>query len=274
MGRGFRRVVTTQDAAKSSHVLRDSLVPATDVRSVHWFTQRTADALRDPPAYELGRLPLSPPAGATTFQIITVPPESPGLSWEELDAFYAAAFAGSEVVRGDTRRHPGMHRTATIDYIIVLQGELTLILSQEEVTLRPFDTVVQRGTEHAWSNRGAVPAVFAAVTIDLSAAGLSSPEVPQKLELAALYGLTPAETEVALALAGGTSLAGIAESRHVSLNTVRTHAARLREKLGVRSQAEIVRKVLLHLGTVADSKPHSPARNPAGDRRRRRVSSN
>ena len=264
MGRGFRRVVTAQDAAKSSHVLRDSPVPATDVRSVLWFTQRTADALRDPPAHELGRLPLSPPAGATTFQIITVPPEPPDLTWQELDAFYAAAFAGSEAVRGDTRRHPGMHRTATIDYIIVLQGELTLILSQEEVTLRPFDTIVQRGTEHAWSNRGTVPAIFAAVTIDLSAAGLSCPEVPQKLELAALYGLTPAETEVALALAGGTSLARIAETRHVTLNTVRTHAARLREKLCVRSQAEIVRKVLLHLGTVAGQDAPQGADAPAG----------
>lgn len=260
MGRGFRRVVTAQDAAKSSFVLRDSLVPMADVRSVQWFTQRTADALRDPPAYELGRLPLSPPAGATTFQIIAVPPETLDLAWEELDAFYAAAFAGSEVVRGDTHRHPGMHRTATIDYIVVLQGELTMILSKEEVTLRPFDTVVQRGTEHAWSNRGSVPAVFAAVTIDLSAAGLSSPEMPQKLELAALYGLTPAETEVALALAGGASHAAIAKSRNVSVNTVRTHAARLREKLGVRSQAEIVRKILLHLGLVADADAPAPRR--------------
>ena len=84
--------------------------------------------------------------------------------------------------------------------------------------------------------------------------------MPQKLELAALYGLTPAETEVALALAGGMSLAGIAQSRNVSVNTIRTHAARLREKLGVRSQAEIVRKILLHLGSVAGGETPLPDR--------------
>lgn len=261
MTRSFRRVVTARDAGEHSFVLRDAAVQATDVRAVLWFTQRTADALRDPAAHELTRLPLSPPAGATTFQIITVPPERADLTWEELDAFYAAAFSGSDAVRGHTRRHPGMHRTATIDYIVVLQGELTMILSNEEVTLRPFDTVVQRGSEHAWANRGVEPAIFAAVTIDLSAAGLSSPERPQKLELAALYGLTPAETEVALALAGGARLAAIAESRGVSRNTVRTHAARLRDKLGVSSQAEIVRTVLLHLGVIAGA---SPRRHPDG----------
>jgi len=49
--------------------------------------------------------------------------------------------------------HPLMHRTETIDYGVVLEGELTLILDDSEVDLKPGDIVVQRGTNHAWSNR-------------------------------------------------------------------------------------------------------------------------
>lgn len=248
----FRRVVTTEDAAGDSRVLRDAGVNPTDYRIVQWFTQRTTDALRDPPSREFAGLPLAPPVGATTFQFIMVPPDSPEVTWEELDAFYGLAFAGTETVRGDTRRHPGMHRTATIDYIVVLQGELTMLLSHDEVVLRPFDTVIQRGTEHAWCNRGVEPALFAAVTIDLSVAGVSAPGVSSRMEFAALYGLTPSEVEVAIALASGSSLKEIATRRRVSINTVRTHLSRLRSKLGVRSQAEVLRVTMRHLGIIVE----------------------
>jgi len=123
-----------------------------------------------------------------------------------------------------------------------------MVLSHEDVTLRPFDTVVQRGASHAWTNRGTGSAIFSAVTIDLSVAGAARPDAAGKIEFAALYGLTRSELEVALALAGGASLKDIAESRKVSINTVRTHAAHLRDKMGAHSQADIVRTTLLHLG--------------------------
>lgn len=258
MGFRFRRVVTTTDAGGASHVLRDATVDPTDYRIVQWFTQRTTDALRDPPSREFSGLPLNPPVGATTFQFIMVPPDSPEVSWEELDAFYGVAFAGTDTVRGNTRRHPGMHRTATIDYIIVLQGELTMLLSQEEVVLLPFDTVIQRGTEHAWCNRGSVPALFAAVTIDLSVAGVSAPGTSSRLEFAAMYGLTPSEVEVAIALASGSSLKTIAAQRRVSINTVRTHLSHLRSKLGVRSQAEVLRITMRHLGFIVEQETQPP----------------
>jgi hypothetical protein len=61
--------------------------------------------------------------------------------------------------------HPGMHTTQTVDFAVVLQGELVLELDDgAEVDLVAGDTVVQHGTRHAWNNRGAVPAVMA-VTI-------------------------------------------------------------------------------------------------------------
>ncbi len=59
-----------------------------------------------------------------------------------------------------------MHTTRTVDYIIVLSGRVTLLLDKGEVELKPFDVVVQRGTNHGWVNRGTEPAVMAAILID------------------------------------------------------------------------------------------------------------
>ena len=68
--------------------------------------------------------------------------------------------------RVDTTKHPAMHKTETIDYIILLEGDVTLILDEEEIDLKPFDVVVQRGTNHAWVNNGSEPALLIAVLID------------------------------------------------------------------------------------------------------------
>lgn len=252
MAVNFRRVVTGEDVNGASYVLKDSIAPSVDVRSVHWFTERTADALRDPAPGRLRATPMAPRAGATTFQIIIIPANESQMTREELEAFYSTAFVGTTIMRGDTRRHPGMHRTLTIDYIVVLSGAPTLILSHEEVKLRPHDTVVQRGTEHGWTNHGDEPAVMAVVSIDLAIAGTIPQHERHMMELAALFGLTPTEAAIAISLADGAKLAEIAAYRETSINTVRTHVARLRSKLGVASQAEIVRTIMLTLGAVTN----------------------
>jgi uncharacterized cupin superfamily protein len=58
-----------------------------------------------------------------------------------------------------------MHKTPSVDYIILLSGEITLVLDDGEVDLKPFDAVVQRGTNHAWVNRGSEPALLMAVLV-------------------------------------------------------------------------------------------------------------
>ena len=73
---------------------------------------------------------------------------------------------GASADRHDTNRHAGMHQTRTVDYIILLEGEVTLVLDEAEVELRPFDVVVQRGTNHAWINKGQTPALLAGILID------------------------------------------------------------------------------------------------------------
>ncbi len=73
---------------------------------------------------------------------------------------------GAAHERIDTSRHPAMHKTKTIDYIILLSGDVTLLLDEDEVRLKPFNVVVQRGTNHAWVNNGDEPALLIAVLID------------------------------------------------------------------------------------------------------------
>ena len=63
-------------------------------------------------------------------------------------------------------RHPGMHRTRSVDYAIVLEGEIDMLLDEGEVHLQAGDVLVQQGTNHAWVNRGAAPCRIAFVLID------------------------------------------------------------------------------------------------------------
>jgi quercetin dioxygenase-like cupin family protein len=72
---------------------------------------------------------------------------------------------GAKAADAATRRHPGMHKTDTIDYCVVLSGEIWAVLDESEVLLRAGDVLVQRGTNHAWSNRTGEPCVIAFVLI-------------------------------------------------------------------------------------------------------------
>ena len=66
----------------------------------------------------------------------------------------------------DNTRHPGFHKTDTIDYAIVLSGEIYALMDEGEVLLKAGDVLVQRGTNHAWSNRTEAPCCIAFVLID------------------------------------------------------------------------------------------------------------
>ena len=111
---------------------------------------------------------LSPPVNGTKFRYFQINPTPDGVPWEVLQDAAASAFEqiGAAHHRIDTSKHPAMHKTETIDYIILLKGDVSLLLDEEEVRLQPFDTVVQRGTNHAWVNHGKGPALLIAVLID------------------------------------------------------------------------------------------------------------
>ena len=111
---------------------------------------------------------LSPPKGGSKFRYFKIMPTPQGVSVEILNQMAEEAFSriGAAHHRIDIARHPAMHKTKTIDYIILLEGDVTLVLDEDEVRLKPFDVVVQRGTNHAWINNGKEPATLIAVLID------------------------------------------------------------------------------------------------------------
>lgn len=111
---------------------------------------------------------LSPPENGSKFRYFQINPTPEGVPMDIMQEIAADAFKriGAAHHRIDTSKHPAMHKTNTIDYIILLKGDVTLILDEEEVRLEPHDVVVQRGTNHAWVNNGDEPALLIAVLID------------------------------------------------------------------------------------------------------------
>ncbi len=174
-----RRIVTGHDAQGRSIVLSDGLATNLVASAENpnrgltnfWRTETTpasnegdADPMAGPPQG------LLPPKNGSVFRFFQIAPEKEmaHLSTAEREARMAAAFAraGAAHARVDTSRHPSMHKTETVDYIILLKGEVTLLLDVGEVHMKPFDVVVQRGTNHGWVNYGDEPAVLVAVLID------------------------------------------------------------------------------------------------------------
>ena len=111
---------------------------------------------------------LSPQENGTKFRYFAINPTPEGIPQEKFEEAVTRAFEkmGASHERVDTSRHPAMHKTKTIDYIILLKGDVTLLLDEGEVRLEPFNVVVQRGTNHAWVNNGNEPALLIAVLID------------------------------------------------------------------------------------------------------------
>ena len=117
---------------------------------------------------------LEPDPNGTVFRFFEVKPERElgtpedreRAAQERLAAMNEKQREAAISRKPDTTRHPGMHKTKTVDYIILLKGEVTMLVDEGEVDLKPFDSVVQRGTNHAWSNRGTESCFIAFVLID------------------------------------------------------------------------------------------------------------
>ncbi len=161
-----RRVVTGHDAAGRAIIQEDGAAPR--VQQVGgaigpmfhevWNTPQTPayiDAASGEP-HEAG-IVLAPPKSGTRIRVLDIPPEGDGIrnmTPEEAAAHFAEIGAGhaSNAAKAGAR-HALMHRTETIDYGIVIEGELVLIMDEGETTVYPGDIVIQRGTNHGWANR-------------------------------------------------------------------------------------------------------------------------
>ncbi|MFN6563640.1 MAG: cupin domain-containing protein [Nostoc sp. ChiSLP01] len=176
--RVFRRVVTGHDQDGRAIILSDA--PPNRVQQVGgpggptffevWNTREipvTIDRQSGEPA-ESG-LVLAPPKGGTRIRVIDFPPEGDAIrgltTAEATEKFSEMGGVEAAQSRSDAP-HPLMHRTQTLDYAIVLEGELTLVVDRGETTVRAGDIIIQRGTNHAWANRSDKNCRVAFVLID------------------------------------------------------------------------------------------------------------
>jgi mannose-6-phosphate isomerase-like protein (cupin superfamily) len=156
----MKRIVTGHDAqGRSVFVIEDEPQPvvldkAGGLRLTElWATPQETRPRR-----------IEPDPGGTAFRVIDYPPDSERLKSIDPEAHFASM--GAEAAPREKRRHPGMHRTRTLDYAIVLSGEIYAVLDEGEVLLEAGDVLVQRGTNHAWSNRSDRPCRIAFVLVD------------------------------------------------------------------------------------------------------------
>lgn len=178
-GKPVRRVVTGHDAQGRAIIQSDA--PVSRVQQVGgaigpvfhevWNTQATPvpiDAASGEPA-ETG-IVLAPPRNGTRIRILDIPPEGDGIrnmTAKEAQAHFAEIGAGHASNAAKTgARHALMHRTETVDYGIVLEGELVLIMDEGETTVQAGDIVIQRGTNHGWANRSDANCRIAFILID------------------------------------------------------------------------------------------------------------
>jgi quercetin dioxygenase-like cupin family protein len=178
MARIVRRVVTGHDSTGKAVVVSDGPAPFVHVNRHHpdwvstdiWRTDRSPAAiLAQPGETTEGPRRQLPQSRGTVLRINHFPPEPASvraMSAEDAKRAFAALGNESASTFAANGRHPMMHRTETIDYAIVLFGEMTMLLDDDEVVLRAGDVLVQCGTNHAWSNRSQEPAAIAFVLID------------------------------------------------------------------------------------------------------------
>jgi len=174
MGKLIRRVVSGHDAeGKSVFILEGqaprtySAGPGSAVITELWETRACPadnhgndDATNHP-----YRLP--PPRNGSVFRVIEYPPDRQRLAALERERKAQDDGSGrSAALDRRNPRHPGFHKTNSLDYVIVLSGEIYALMDEGELLLKSGDVLVQRGTNHAWSNRSDEPALLAFVLID------------------------------------------------------------------------------------------------------------
>jgi mannose-6-phosphate isomerase-like protein (cupin superfamily) len=167
--RPTRRVVTGHDASGRAVVLIDGNAPNAKLRKASGLTSTLLWVTDGSPADNSGssdaadrEIGVAPPPRGSIFRVVDFPPAA------EAGAVDNAAMLKEMGLSGGPAdpRHATMHRTRSVDYAVVLWGEIDMLLDDSEVHLRAGDVLVQRGTSHAWENRGKECCRVAFVLVD------------------------------------------------------------------------------------------------------------
>jgi mannose-6-phosphate isomerase-like protein (cupin superfamily) len=168
----IRRVVTGHDKDGKSIIVTDRVAAnVKEMASMPGLALTDLWETTDAPASNnagnadaaLRPVHLEPPKSGTILRVVEFPPDS---AWrDKADAKEAFNSIGAGHAKDSHSADPMMHKTATVDYIIILKGEIWAIMDKGETLLKPGDILVQRGTNHSWSVRGTEPCVLAAVLV-------------------------------------------------------------------------------------------------------------
>lgn len=168
-----RRIVTGHDASGKAIVLIDGDTPYKMTRAEGAMQQRIWVTDKGPADMKGDKdrggieLKIAPPANGSVIRVLDIPPESDAsrkLPNDHMVKLLGGEHHAPKGVRPP--RHPGMHRTRTIDYAIIMSGEIDMLLDDSEVHLKAGDILVQQATNHAWVNRGKEPCRICFVLID------------------------------------------------------------------------------------------------------------
>lgn len=173
----IHRVVTGHDAQGQAIVSSNgplptivniAAIPGTVFHEV-WSTGTAPACVDNGVDPTLGPLELSPPDHGTRIRFVDIPPDTEeylaSARHKMQQAFSQIGEVEASTVRPDSP-HPLMHRTESVDYGIVIEGEMTLVLDHGEVALKPGSVVIQRGTNHAWANRSGKPCRMLFMLVD------------------------------------------------------------------------------------------------------------
>jgi hypothetical protein len=173
----IRRVVTGHDKSgksvfvedrKAPNVLEMASMPGVALTDL-WRTAASPASNAGNKDAATGKIRLEPPASGTILRIVEFPPDK---VWRKAaDAKKAFASIGAGGAPDHASADAMMHATATVDYIIVLKGEIWAILDKGEKRLKQGDVLIQRGTNHSWSVRTREPCVIAAVLVGAKPVG-------------------------------------------------------------------------------------------------------
>lgn len=167
-----RRIVTGHDDAGTAVVIADGSAPNVRVREASGIVSTLLWATDESPADIAGNADradrtsgVAPPQHGSVFRIVDFPPLGKGARVE-----HAAVLKEMGLNEHASRaRSPFMHRTRSVDYAIVMSGEIDMLLDDSEVHLKAGDVLIQQGTNHAWENHGTQVCRIAFILIDAKA---------------------------------------------------------------------------------------------------------
>jgi mannose-6-phosphate isomerase-like protein (cupin superfamily) len=171
MSKEVRRVVTTHDESGKAVILLDGPTPhrndrggGTVLQNI-WLTDETPADMKGKADKMARTVNIPPPNGGSIIRVLDIPPIG-DVSKMELGAMQAHLPPEHSHPKARKPRHPMMHRTRTIDYAIILEGEIDMLLDDSEVHLKAGDILVQQATNHAWVNRSNANCRICFVLID------------------------------------------------------------------------------------------------------------